>query len=121
MVSEFSSFAICGYYNTRKPIPWFYMPPEFAEARITDRWTMPPYYYVMKFSCPITNRGGVEATHTILVGNNHPDELTPRSFVLTLGPGETYLWERTQLAIWPMTFYLEGDWERNNYSEGTAT
>lgn len=117
----FSNFAICGYYNTREPLPWFYLPPEFAKAEVTGRWTMPPYYYVMEFECPITNKGGAETSHTIRVGNNHPDELEPWSFALTLGPGEVYLWKHTQLAIWPMTFYLAGDWERNNYSEGAAS
>jgi len=117
----FSEFAIAAYFNTRIPVDWFYMPPRFTKARIIDRWTMPPYYYVMEFECPITNKGNGQGTHAIFVGNDHPDELAPWSFQLTLGPGETYLWKHTQLAIWPMTFYLKGDWVGNNYSEGRAS
>ena len=103
------------------PEPEFYLPPEFTKARITSRWDMPPYYYVMEFECPITNRGDGAGTHTIYVGNSHPQELTPWSFELTLGPGEIYLWKHTQLAIWPMAFYLQGDWVGNNYAQGNAT
>ena len=99
----------------------FYMPAEFTKAKITDRWTMRPYYYVMEFECPITNKGDAEGTHTIFVGNDHPDELEPWAIEVTLEPGETYLWTHWQLAVWPMTFYLEGDWEENNYSEGVAS
>ena len=103
-----------------EPEAQFYMPPKFTRAEITSRWEMPPYYYVMNFECPITNKGDAVETQTIVVGNNHPDELTPWSFSLTLNPGETYLWKHFQNAIWPMTFYLQGDWEVNNYSEGVS-
>jgi|Deesub1362A_J573_1020465.scaffolds.fasta_scaffold16467_3 hypothetical protein len=116
----FTEFAIRAYYSTKQFVPWFYMPPKFTRAKIVDRWDMPPYYYVMEFECPITNEGSGAGKHTILVGNDHPDALAPWTFELTLKPGETYLWKHTQLAIWPMTFYLKGDWAGNNYSEGAA-
>jgi len=103
------------------PIDQFYLPPTFTKAKITEQWQMPPYYYVMQFECPITNKGGSTGTHTITVSNNHPGDLPPWTFQVTLAPGQTYLWTYSQFAIWPMTFYLAGDWVRDNHSEGAAT
>ena len=126
-LSAFSADQLLAHYQAAEnveivaPQPKFYMPPEFTKAKITSQWDMPPYYYVMEFECPITNKGDGAGTQTIFVGNSHPQELTPWSFELTLGPGEIYLWKHTQLAIWPMAFYLQGDWVGNNYAQGNAT
>lgn len=112
---------LTGSFKAVSAVPKFYMPPEFTKAKITERWEMWPYYYAMEFECPITNKGTAEGTHTILVGNNHPSDLEPWSFELALKPGESYIWKRFQHAIWPMTFYLTGDWEENNHSKGAAS
>lgn len=95
----------------------FYMPPEM-EAKITEQWTMPPYYYVMTYKCPITNKGTARGTQTITVSNNHPEWLESWTVQVSLDPGETYIWSYRQLAVAPLTFYLDGDWKGNNHSVG---
>lgn len=99
----------------------FYMPSSFTKAKVTGRWDMPPYYYTMEFECPIKNSGNTTGTHKVTVSNNHPEALGSWDFNVTLAPGETYLWKYTQNAIWPMTFYLDGNWVGNNHSAGTAS
>jgi hypothetical protein len=102
------------------PVAKFYMPPTM-EAKIVEIWTMWPYYYRVNYRCEITNQGDVPGTQIITVSNNRPDWLEPWSFSITLAPGETYVWSYSQLAVSPLTFYLDGDWQGNNHSVGVPS
>jgi hypothetical protein len=126
-LSVFSAGNLLANYQATENVeivasPKFYMPPKFTKAKITSQWTMWPYYYVMEFECPITNKGDGEGTQKIFVGHDPPYDLEPWSITVTLKPGETYVWQQQVLsAVLQLKFYLQGNWVGDNYSEGTAT
>ena len=123
MGSEFSSFAICGYYNTRQPIPWFYMPGQI-EVRVEDGSILDMYWNCI-FNLPITNRGGEAATQIIRVRAEYDGQMH-RDYTqeISLNPGHTYLWNLEQWADFRRLGYYKvtvtGDWPGNNYAEGVA-
>lgn len=119
-----SEFAIRGYYNTRIPVDFFYMPPQI-EVKITDG-TILDMYWNCEFSVAITNSGNALGTYTILATGGYAAEPVHRQWTqrITLNPGETYVWKASQWVdfrrISYYKFTLLGDWQGNNYSEGVA-
>jgi hypothetical protein len=119
----FGEFAIRGYYNTREPTPWFYMPGQI-DVRIEDG-TILDMYWKCTFSLPIINAGGAPGKHVIAVRGVYDGQLH-RDYTqeISLNPGETYIWKLEQWVDFRRLSYyrvtLTGDWEANNYAEGVA-
>jgi len=119
MVSEISGFAITGYYNPAAPplaVAQFYVPPEMRK-QLTDG-TILGMYWNCEVWCDITNNGDGPGTHNVHIWDS--GGIVDLTIEVTLQPGETYTWYRSQWAdfrrLSSYSVWAQGDWEGNNYS-----
>jgi len=101
-------------------VPQFYMPSAMT-VKVTNGSIL-GMYWNCEVWCDITNNGDAPGTRNVHIWDS--GGIVDVTIEVTLQPGETYTWHRSQWAdfrrINSYSVWAEGDWEGDNYSAGVC-